>query len=175
MRKLYVLLLFITLTSNAQKGYPTPPDAESRLFYIQHSQNHNTFVYDANFLENKKLDEVEPIKIYRIAYTKGGVKEELTKMQRSLAYGVKFKMLKENNYEFTLVSYPEKKLYLEINQKGKPYVKTTVNGKKMILHKMYLSMDKSKSLTPKIEFIDFYGKDTDSGKEIHERFQMKKE
>lgn len=172
MKKIYYLLLFISLFSKAQNAHPTPEKSVNHLFYIQHSQNHNTFVYEAN-LSNKKFIESEPIKIHRIAYTKGGVKEELTKMQRNLAYGIDIKKLKENQYEFTLVSYPEKKLYLEINSKGKPQVRTTINGKKMILHKMFLNMQKGVSIKPKIENIDFYGLDIETGKEIKERFYVK--
>jgi Domain of unknown function (DUF4833) len=172
MKNICYFLLFISITTQAQKGYPTPAKAENHLFYIQHSQNHNTFVYEANFT-NKKFDDIEPIKIHRIAYTNGGAKEELTKIQRKLAYGIEIQKLKENHYEFSLVSYPEKKLYLELSSKGKPHVRTTVNGKKMILHKMFLSMDKSNGLKPKIEYIDFHGTDTESGKEIKERFYLK--
>lgn len=171
MKKIY-LLLFISISMQAQKGYPTPTKTDAHLFYIQHSKNHNTFVYEANF-ENKKFEDSEPIKIHRIAYTKGGVKEELTKMQRKLAYGVEIHKLKENHYEFCLVSYPEKKLYLELGPKDKPQVKTTINGKKMILARMFLSMEESKSIKPKVEYIDFYGIDPDTKKELKERFYMK--
>ena len=65
-------------------------------------------------------------------------------------------------------------MYLEIHKNGKSQVKTMVNGKKMILHKMYLSMQKG-SLKPKIEFIDFSGTDESSGKEIKERFYLETE
>lgn len=172
MKNIYFLLLLISITSKAQKGYPNPEKADNHLFYIQHSQNHNTFVYEANFT-NRKINAVEPIKIHRIAYTKGGEKEELTKMQRNLAYGIEFKKIKENHYEFSLVSYPEKKLILELNENGKPQVRTSVNGKKMILHKMFLNMQKGVSIKPKIESIDFHGTDIENGKEIKERFYIK--
>lgn len=173
MRNIYYVLLFISISLQAQKSHPIPEKSANHLFYIQHSQNHNTFVYEAN-VSNKKFDESEPIKIHRIAYTKGGIKEELSKMQRNLAYGIDIKKVKESHYEFTLVSYPEKKLYLELNSKGKPQVRTTINGKKMILHKMFLNMQKGVSLKPKIEYIDFYGTD-EIGKEIKERFYPKEE
>jgi hypothetical protein len=171
MKKIW-FLLFVSLSMQAQKGYPTPKITDNHLFYIQHSKNHNTFVYEANF-DDSKFDDTEPIKIHRVAYTKGGVKEELTKIQRKLAYGVDVRKLKENHYEFTLVSYPDKKLYLELGPKDKPQVKTVVNGKKMILVRMYLSMEESKSIKPKVEYIDFYGIDPETKKEIKERFFMK--
>lgn len=174
MKNIYFLLLCFSIVAQAQKGYPNPEKNANHLFYIQHSQNHNTFVYEANF-SNKKFSAIEPIKIHRIAYTKGGVKEELTKMQRNLAYGIEFKKIKEYHYEFCLVSYPDKKLYLEINEDGKPFVRTTVNGKKMTLHKMFLNMQKGVSIKPKVESIDFTGTEDATQKEIKERFLVKEQ
>ncbi|PZO25517.1 MAG: hypothetical protein DCE86_15545 [Flavobacteriaceae bacterium] len=43
----------------------------------------------------------------------------------------------------------------------------------MILARMYLSMEESKSIKPKVEYIDFYGIDPETKKEIKERFFMK--
>jgi hypothetical protein len=41
----------------------------TRLFYIQHSDNHNTYVYDAN-IKAGIIDSSQPINAYRIVYTK---------------------------------------------------------------------------------------------------------
>jgi hypothetical protein len=43
------------------------------LFYIQHSDNHNTYVYDAN-IKAGIIDSSQPINAYRIVYTKNGIK-----------------------------------------------------------------------------------------------------
>ncbi len=170
MKKIFFFLLFISIASYAQKGYPTPPETADRLFYIQHSDNHNTFVYDVNFISDKKIDTIEPIKIYRIVYTKGGAKEELTHLQRKVAYGVDFKKIKENHFEFSLVSFPDNKFYLGLDSKGKPQVKTTVNGKKIILKKIYIAMVESKSIKPEIKFINFYGHNQDGNIVITKKF-----
>ncbi|GAA4775773.1 MULTISPECIES: DUF4833 domain-containing protein [Flavobacterium] len=172
MKRLFLLLIFSQIISFAQQGYPIPPDADERLFYIQHSDNHNTFVYDLNFSENNKINHIDPIKIYRIVYTKGGVKEELSSVQRKFAYGITFKKIKESSYEFRLVAYPEKKLYLELDSKGKPQVKTIVNGKKMIVKRIFISKAVTKSVKPKIDFIDFYGNNEFGNSEIKERFYL---
>ena len=172
MKKIYFLLLFISITLQSQTMHPNPEKGPNHLFYIQHSQNHNTFVYEANF-NSKNINKSEPIKIHRIAYTKGGVKEELTKVQRNMAYGIDIKKIKENQFEFSLVSYPEKKLYLEINSKGTAQVKTTINGKKMILNKIFLNMQPGIWIKPKVKSIDFYGIELETDKEIKERFYVK--
>jgi hypothetical protein len=153
-----------------QEGYPVPPNADGRLFYIQHSNNHNTFVYDANFSGYKKLDANEPVTIYRINYEDGGVKEPLTSIQRKMAYGISFKNKGQNVFEFSLAAYPEKTLLLKLHSNGKPYVSVTVNGKPIVLRKMFLYCNK---LGTKVSHIDFYGTDA-SHKDVKERFFISK-
>ncbi|KAF2519670.1 DUF4833 domain-containing protein [Flavobacterium salilacus subsp. salilacus] len=167
MKKVLILLLcFIAQFAKAQNGYPVPPVDSKRLFYIQHSNNHNTYVYDAG-IKNGKLDDEEPVVVYRIVYTKGGIKDDLTVIQRTMAYGVELDTTAEKLCTFTLAAYPEKKLRLEIGKNGEPYVTVNVNGKNIILKKMFLFANKTGT---KVEYIDFYGKDITKGKDVVERF-----
>jgi len=172
MKKQLYLILFLLTVANlcAQSGYPEPKAETNRLFYIQHSNNHNTFVYDANFIKPKELNTTEPIKIYRITYTKGGIREELSNIQRKMAYGVD--IIKKNTVsaEFKLVSYAAKSLSLKLNHDGKPYVTVNVNGKELVLRKMFLSCNK---IGTSVKTIDFYGKNTATGKEVCERLVVK--
>lgn len=77
----------------AQKLHPVPPKNAASLFYIQHSDNHNTFVYEA-VLKGKLLHEEEPVSVYRKMYAKKGKTEPLTAIQRTMAYGVDCKKFK---------------------------------------------------------------------------------
>nr|WP_322624294.1 DUF4833 domain-containing protein [uncultured Flavobacterium sp.] len=156
----------------AQQGYPTPPDARHRLFYIQHSNNHNTFVYDANVTAQSKLDADDPIDVYRLTYekSKNGIREELTQVQRKMAYGVEINSADATLCEFTLAAYPAKKLVLRLGKDGKPYVTANVNGKNIIVKRLYLQMGK---LRTNVLHIDFYGKDIATGKEVSERLMIK--
>lgn len=171
-----LLLLFVLWAGvpcmHAQKGYPVPPDTPGRLFYIQHNRNHNTFVYDAN-LKGKALDADEPIDVYRITYTKGGKKEGLSAIQRRMAYGVTCSKMKNGHYEFCLVSFPGKKLYLKPGTDGKYIVTTTINGKDMVLDRVFLSMKNDSVLNPELEYAEFCGKCPKTGKEIKEKFYPK--
>lgn len=171
-KHLYLILsLLATISLGAQQGYPEPQADANRLFYIQHSNNHNTFVYDANFARPKQLHNTEPIKIYRITYTKGGIKEELSNMQRKLAYGIEFKNKNAAAAEFSLVAYPAKTLQLKVQPDGKPYVMVNINGKDIVLKKMFLSVNK---LGTKVTCIDFYGKNTATNKDVCERLVIEK-
>lgn len=161
MRTLFFLAqVFFLQQAFAQQGYPRPVPNTHHLFYIQHNANHNTYVYDASFAKPGFLNDAEPVSIYRVVYTEGGVKKELTMAQRAFAYGIKAKKIAKNIFEFSLVSYPQQKMYLKVSRSGVPYVETTVNGKKMFLHRMFLQAKTGSTgfgLQP--EYIVFYGKD----------------
>jgi hypothetical protein len=166
MKKLLSLFLFLaSATGFGQEGYPVPPDNPLRLFYIQHANNHNTFVYDANFT-GKAIKDDEPIKVYRINYKKGGVEEELTTMQRKMAYGVEVLKTALNTFEFTLAAYPAKKLILKVNNANDPYVTVYINGRHIILRRMFLFCNK---LGTGVSSINFYGKDAATHKDVIEK------
>lgn len=171
MKKITILfMLFGWLSAQAQKGYPVPPDSATRLFYIQHSNNHNTFVYDAN-MAGKKLITANPVSVYRLCYTRGkaGLKEELSAIQRKMAYGITVSTADAASCTFTLAAYPEKKIAVRLEKDGRPYVTVNVNGKNIVLKKMFLLVNKSGT---NVTYIDFYGKDAATGKEVVERFYV---
>jgi hypothetical protein len=56
------------------KRLPRTSKEHLRLFYIQHSDNHNTYVYDAN-IKAGIIDSSQPINTYRIVYTQNGIKK----------------------------------------------------------------------------------------------------
>jgi hypothetical protein len=60
-----VLLPFFRIFT---KRLPRTSNTPTRLFYIQHSDNHNTYVYDAN-IKAGIIDSSQPINTYRIVYT----------------------------------------------------------------------------------------------------------
>ena len=57
---LIICSILFSFVVNAQQGYPVPPKSENRLFYIQHNDNKNTFVYDALFSSKGILDDDNP-------------------------------------------------------------------------------------------------------------------
>lgn len=172
MKRLVLLFtLCLALHLQAQKGYPAPPETASRLFYIQHSNNHNTFVYDANMV-GKKLNTTNPVDVYRITYTKGkaGLKEELSALQRKMAYGIEVAASEATSCMFTLAAYPAKKIFVRLEKDGDPYAIVNVNGKNIVLKKLFLSVNKTGT---GVLYIDFHGHDASTGKEVVERFYVK--
>ncbi|WP_026763634.1 DUF4833 domain-containing protein [Sediminibacterium salmoneum] len=155
-----LFLLFLTV-ANAQENYPIPAPTENRLFIIQHSKNHNTYVYDANFTPDKNINENEPVKVYRVVYTDGGVIKPLTTIQRKLAYGVHVRKVSESMFKLKLVSYSGLDLWMKIGQDGKAFVETYIQNQTIILTRLFLKMKEGRSdLNPKLEHVIIYGFDS---------------
>ncbi len=158
---------------SAQDSYPTPPDGLNRLFYIQRTGNTNTIVYDANVSGTRTFKSNDPINIYWLRYAEGGAAQGLTYLQRTFAYGVKSQKIAGTvDYEFHLVSYAKKKLRLAFDAQGKPYALVEVNGRKMKLDRIFVKIDKSTTFTlaPKVEHVEFWGKDPTTGAAVYEKF-----
>jgi Domain of unknown function (DUF4833) len=176
------LLLFLTFTINAQKNkaktpltseqLPVPPESDIRLFYIQRSSNANTILYDANILTDKKLDTKDPVHTYWIRYTEGGKKQELSGMQRTLAYGLHTSAIKGevNAYEGHFLAYRKRKFIVKQNAKGEPIALFMINGKMQILKRVFVQTDDS-GMMPSVNYIELWGKDAVTGKDVYEKFK----
>ncbi|OUD39558.1 DUF4833 domain-containing protein, partial [Flavobacterium psychrophilum] len=90
----------------AQENYPKPIKTKTLLFYIQHSNNYNTYLYDIN-MNGQTINSIDPIKEYRILYATDSSKRPLTKMQKKLAYGIVLKSSRDNLYKFNLAATDE--------------------------------------------------------------------
>src|SRR5690606_25067585 len=108
------------------QGYPKPK-AKSLLFYIQHNQGHNTYLYQLNVASKGGLDQEKPIKVSRQLFDKNGEIRPLTDIQRRFAYGVKTRRLDDQSFSFVLAAYPEQEFLLKIISPGQGAVYTVVN------------------------------------------------
>jgi hypothetical protein len=186
-KTLVITLLLLTLgvaNSIAQKGkknnlnntsvesFPTPPDSDIRLFYIQRSSNSNAILYDANLLPNKKLNPKNPVHTYWIKYNEKGQKEELTGIQRSLAYGLHTSEMPNevNAYEGHFLAYRKRRFVVKQDAKGVPIALFPINGKMQILKRVFVNVDES-GMMPSVIYIELWGKDPVTGKDVYERFK----
>lgn len=169
-----LLLLFVCFISiqicKSQTNYPTPDKKGNHLFYIQHSDNHNTFMYDA-VMDGKNISEKNPISIYRILYNENAQIKPLTMIQNSMAYGINYKKIDDNFFEFSLKGQKTLKLYLAFNNQQKPAVFLTVNGNKIYLEKMFIQL-KNSGLKPNADYILLTGKDFETGKNVTEKVKI---
>lgn len=167
---LSIICLLSIITVRSQDNYPTPSKNPDHLFYIQHSDNKNTFMYDAN-MDGQNISEKKPIEVYRILYEEGGAIKPLTAVQNSMAYGINFKKISENYFQFNLKGNKNMNLFLGLNTNQKPAVFLTINNKKMFLDKMYVQLKKG-GIKPTADYILLTGKDFFTGKTITEKIEM---
>ncbi|MEQ3665409.1 DUF4833 domain-containing protein [Olleya sp.] len=165
----FFVCIFICTTVFTQKDYPVPKKTTTRLFYIQHSKNHNTYVYDAK-MEGEFVNIQNPIDEYRIVYTEGGEKKPLNKIQKQFAYGMVTKSIAPNLIEMHLVASSKLKFYLIHNPNEKPRVYVTINNCKLYLDSIFVELEENtSSIKAKAKYVLFSGKDFTSGKNVTQK------
>lgn len=176
---LSILLSFNTLaqknrntTPSSAEQFPIPAKTPNQLFYIQRSSNINTILYDANLGSDKKLDPKNPVHTYWVRYTEGGKKQELTGIQRSLAYGLHTKPMagETNSYDGYFFAYRKRRFVVKQNSKGEPIALFPINGKMQILEKVFVKVDES-GMMPSVIYIELWGRDVNTDKEVYEKFK----
>jgi Domain of unknown function (DUF4833) len=175
-----ILSILFIFNSLAQKNksvstgdvFPTPPDSDIRLFYIQRSSNANAVIYDANLMADKKLNTKNPVHTYWIKYAEGGKKQELTTIQRTLAYGLYTKEVagEKESYDGHFLAYRKRKFVVKLMPQGEPVALFPINGKMQILKKVFVKVDES-GMMPSVVYVELWGKDVATGKEVYEKFK----
>lgn len=167
-------LMFICLFSGySQNDYPEPAKTPTRLFYIQHSDNHNTYVYDAN-IKAGIIDLSQPINEYRIVYTQNGIKKPLSRIQKKLAYGMILLDSKPNLFKLRLASRKKLFFYLNYDESEGARIYVTVNKHKMYLDKMFIQLKNGIfGINLRAKYVLFYGEDYNSGKPVIEKVVLK--
>jgi len=184
MKFITLLILFsilLTFSSLGQKSksvsaesieqYPIPAISSNLLFYIQRSSNINAIIYDANLGIDKKLDPKNPIHTYWMLYTQGGKKQELTGIQRSLAYGLHTRPnpAEAGSYDGYFFAYRKRRFVVKLNVKGEPIALFPINGKMQILKKVFVKVDES-GIMPSVIYVELWGRDVLTDKEVYEKF-----
>lgn len=150
----------------ALKGNP------NQLFYLQRTKNTNTIIYELN-KKNGLLDSKNPIHVFWILFASNEECQELSSIEKKFAYGITVTSIGNGEYQFTLVAYPKIILYLKKDSDQNYHVYLTLSGKLMMLQRTFIKEKEGGfSLSPTVEYIDFFGIDVVNGKEIYERILM---
>lgn len=166
---LYFLLPSAALAQHT--ALPVPKDSRERLFYLQRDPNSNTIIYDMNYLPDGSIDTDDPVEVYWIKYAKGGMLENLSLLEKKYAYGVKTELADAANgvYKLNLVAYKKIDILLQKAPDKNYHAFVSINGKTMILNKVFLRINGGSKMKPNIEYIEFTGKDHKTGLAMVER------
>jgi uncharacterized protein DUF4833 len=142
------------------KNFPVPPQTKSLLFYLQRNKNTNTIIYEANYLPNGKLDPKNPVSVYWIRYTEGGVRKELNWIQRWLAFGVDSEPAKDGSGNFILhfVALKHRKVTLTLDNEGRAIALLPLNAKPSRLNRIYAQAQETNWL-PSVKFVQLSGEE----------------
>jgi hypothetical protein len=170
-----LVLLNLMWISNlaAQDGYPTPEKTANLLFYFQRSHNRNTVVYEINTLPGGKVNLDKPVNFYWIRYEEGGVKKELSFVQRK-AFGIQWHLVDKEKESFVLQfnNFKKRNIFLlksEISNNYKAYI--TINGELAELSRMFIkSENNSLGIPLSVKYVEIDGMNLKSGKKVMERY-----
>lgn len=156
-----------------QDTFPVPSGIPNQLFYLQRTSNTNTIVVELNLDSKGQLDESDPVHVFWIRYPEGGMKKELSYIQRVFAYGLKTKKQDDGSYEMHFVSYKKQKLYLRKSPRDNKYrVYTTINQKTAVLNRIFIRIDPGGSFwSPNVIYMELKGHEEGTNKELMERMK----
>lgn len=153
--------------------FPIPKFGPKTQFYVQRTPNTNTIMYELN-MKNGVLDDDNPIHVYWIRYANGGGIEELSYIQRKFAYGLKVSKVAEEKYKLLFAAYDKIPFYLMKSTAGIFHTYVEVNGKMIVLKRIYIRIDKGGTFwAPNVKYVEFKGTEVASGKEVIQRINPK--
>jgi len=142
------------------------------LFIIERSKNANVVHYDARLTADGELDPNEPVIAYWVKLAKDGRREELSWIEKKKAYGFEIKPDPSvKGYKMTLVADPQRPIIVK-KEVDAFRAEGVIDGHPAVLEKMYI--EASDGLTgPKVEYIELYGKDLETGGKRYEKIAPK--
>ena len=162
-----------TPVSTAADTFPVPPHRSNSLFYLQRTPNTNTIICELNE-KNGAPDPNDPVHVLWIRYTEQKQRQELNFIQRHFAYGINSTPLGNGTYELHFVSYKKIAMYLRKSPVDNlHHVYVNIDNKQMLLNRIYIKINPGGTFwSPNVEYFEFKGIDTESGKELSQRVKI---
>ena len=144
----------------------------SPLFIVERSKNANVVHYDARLTDDGKLDPKEPVIAYWVRLAENGRREELSWIQRKMAYGFTIKPDPSvDGYRMTMVAGPGRRITVR-QEKDAVRAEAVIDGRLAVLEKMYIIASDG-PMWPKVQYVDVYGKDLQTGEQRREELVPK--
>lgn len=135
------------------------------LFKIERSRDADEIYYEVNTLADETLDTDNPIRIYWVMHTQNGQAEPLTKIQKSLAYGLKFSNVTPDTAEFQFVSF-EQSLILQKAKNGIFRVFADIDGQQVEVDQINIEFLNNSFWFPKIGKVEMVATLPNTGKTL---------
>ncbi len=145
---------------------PAAEKTDPLLFTIERNTNANVVHYDANLTAGGDLDPARPVTVYWVLLAEDGRRENLNWLEKKKAYGVKT-LPAADGYTLKLAAAPWLPLTVKMSG-GSARVEGLINGRPAVMERMFIQARK-RLLGQKVEYIDLYGTDLESGEKRNER------
>jgi len=159
----FVICLIVGINTN-----PTIDEHPECLFFIKRNTNKNIVVYESNFDTNGYLDKKQPIKISWIMKEKNGEREELSYIERKLAYGIKVVTINEHKHKIILTADKTREFILEQTKAYKANITSNINDTIINVNNLYIKLNE-KSVWPKVDYIILSGTESLSNKKTSKK------
>jgi hypothetical protein len=137
------------------------------LFVIERSLNRNVLHYEANLDAQGRLDAKRPVSAYWVMVEKGGVREELTLLEKAKAYGFSTAPIDGGrSYDLRLKAIETRRVRVK-QEGGAVWAETSIGKRLCTLERIYIAGEGT-SLIPRVLSIDLYGTDRQTGEPCRE-------
>jgi hypothetical protein len=143
--------------------------AIEHLFRIERSKNANVVQYDALLTPEGTLKPEKPVIAYWIMNTNSGEKEDLSWVEKKMAYG--FSVEYDTKGDFWIMD-----LVADIQRKIKVYkangryrAETLIDGRPAFIDRIYIESIEG-GMRPKVKYMEFFGKGIKTGSTLYEKF-----
>lgn len=150
-------------------AFPKPAPAKDLLFYIQRNKNANTIVYEARLDALGRLSEKDPVQVNWIRHTEGGIREGISLLEGTVAYGVKHRGTERGVAYMDFVASDRYPFTVSIDHQGQAEARMTINGRPARLHHVEINAVEG-AFWPKVTHVDIHGTDLGTGQPVVERY-----
>jgi hypothetical protein len=140
--------------------------AQRGLFHIARSKNQNIVYYDIRLDRAGRLDRRDPVDAYWRLHAENGRREELSWLERKLAYGHEVEAVSEQGFTLRLAALDARKIAVQLQQ-GRYRATTSIRGQQAILTRIYVRTNEA--IVPKVLSVDLHGSDPVTGHPLTER------
>lgn len=136
------------------------------LYRIERSLNANVVHYDANLTPEGDLHPSKPVDAYWILHEKGGKRQELTKIDKEMAYG--FKVERDPGADIVIMRpSPNPRREIKVHKVNERWrAETLINGQPAFLERIYVKTSKSGT---KVLYVEVFGQEITSGDDLYEK------
>jgi len=171
-----ILLLAFLIPQSGEGIWKHGPDrvsnahskpANKTLFYIERNKNANTVFYDVNFDKPGQINEDHPIDVYYILYAVDSRRQNLSMIERLLAYGYDSEMTEHNRFKIRLKAFPSRPIILTVDKNNEIHAEMKINGQRAQLERIYVKAKPQFYTT--VEYVELLGTASESGEKVYEK------